>query len=138
MKNMWFPLYNLSFNDSILLKFIWYLTINRIQVRFEQKDYASIGKGLWSLTDMKKCIFFVSAQSLKYTTNEWIILKFIWYNNILVEFERGGYVSTWTGFLAPNRSEKKENVWFSLNWSGITAHVLAKNAFFGCPFNNLS
>ena len=38
----WFPLDKLSSNDSILLKFIWYLTINKIQVEFDKEDYAPI------------------------------------------------------------------------------------------------
>ena len=42
MENIWFPLNNLRLNDLILLKFIWYLTINKIQVEFEKGGYASI------------------------------------------------------------------------------------------------
>ena len=31
---------------EVLMKFIWYLTINKIQVEFENEDYASIWAGV--------------------------------------------------------------------------------------------
>ena len=46
MENIWFPLNEVSLIDPILLKFIWYLTINRIQVELEKEDYASIWPGV--------------------------------------------------------------------------------------------
>ena len=45
-KCSWFPVKELNFNDPILLKFVWYLTINRIQVEFEKEGYASVWPGV--------------------------------------------------------------------------------------------
>ena len=42
METICFPFNNLCENDMILLKFILYLTINKIQVDLEQGAYASI------------------------------------------------------------------------------------------------
>ena len=37
MENIWLRLNNLSFNNSILLHFLLYLTVNRIKVGFEEE-----------------------------------------------------------------------------------------------------
>ena len=82
------PLNELSLNVWISLKFIWFMTINKIQVEFEKGGYASIWTG-------------VIAPGI--SQNIWFPLKFIWYmaiNKKQVEFTKGGCASIWTRAIA--------------------------------------
>ena len=62
MQNIWLLLNTLSLNYPSLWKFIWYLTINKIQVQFEKEGYASIWPGVTAPDRYEKLQFFVSAQ----------------------------------------------------------------------------
>ena len=76
MQNIVFHLITYVFFYLILLKFIWFLTINRIQVEFKKEGYASIWpEGI----TMKKCIFLFVFPLNNFSINEWNSLKFIWY-----------------------------------------------------------
>ena len=90
-----FSFHNFSFSDPILLKFIWYLTMNRVQVEIEIERYASI----WprgTAPDRHEQLHFLLFPLNNLSLNEWISLKFMWYftiNKIPVGYEKGGYVS---------------------------------------------
>ena len=61
-ENICFPPNNLSLHNAILLKFIWYLTINKVKVGFDKGGYASILSEIMVPDRLEKLHFFISAQ----------------------------------------------------------------------------
>ena len=48
----WFSLNNLSFYDHVSLKFIWFVTVNKIQVELRKEAVCQFGQDLWPLLDV--------------------------------------------------------------------------------------
>ena len=95
-ENIWFPLNKVRLNDRILLKFIYYLTINKVQVEFEKGGHASIVQEIMASDRQEDlcfflfffffCFFLLSNLSL----NELILMKFIQYltiSKVQIEFK---------------------------------------------------
>ena len=68
---------SLNFNDPILLKLVLLLIINRIQVAFEKRDFASICSEVTTHDRHEKCNFLVPLNNFSLIV--WISLKLIWY-----------------------------------------------------------
>ena len=57
MENIWLELNELGFKERISVKSIWYLTISKIQVEFDNEIRGQFGQELWPLINMKLQIF---------------------------------------------------------------------------------
>ena len=53
MENIWFLLDYLSLNEWISLKFMWYISVNKIQVEFKIEFMHQFGQELWPLIYLK-------------------------------------------------------------------------------------
>ena len=62
--NFWFLLSNLD--KQISLKFMWYMSIKKIQVEFEKGRYALSWTKVIASDRCENCKFFVSGQHVSY------------------------------------------------------------------------
>ena len=108
--------------NGMFLKFIRYMTANKIQVEFENGGYATIWPEVTAPERHEK-IANVWFQLSKLSLSEWVSLKFTLYmtiNKIQVEFEKGGYPFIWTG----------SHIWYPLNKLKVNDPILLKFKFY--------